>query len=82
LSQTPSWSHGDPGIQKAFEAVKVVRRQAHRALGVDGLSEYYIGLLYYTLNMLRFLEKQVSTDRKRCILYSASLICKVLEEMT
>jgi DNA-binding response OmpR family regulator len=81
FDQEPSWSHNDPRIQKGFEAVKTVRRFAHRAIGVADMSEYYIGLLYYSLNMLRFLEKQVSAERKKCILFSASLICQALNEV-
>lgn len=77
------WSHGDPRIQKGFKAVKALRQFAYHAVGLARVDmiEFYIGLLYHTLNMLRFLDSHVSRQKKKCILYSASLICNALEAM-
>jgi serine/threonine protein kinase len=83
LGQELIWSHADPSIQKGFKTVRLLRQQAHHVVGPARIemTEYYLGLLYHTLNMLRFLESQVNRQKKKCILYSAYLICQALESV-
>jgi ActR/RegA family two-component response regulator len=83
LDEEVSLPDGDASTQKGFEAVQALRRYASHAYGpaMSNMTEFYLGLLYYTLNMLRFVESQVSKTKKKCILYSASLICDALETM-
>ena len=72
---TPKYFSSDEAFQKAFEVVVKVREYAYLTVAPNhDITEYYIGLLFYSLNMLRFSSKSVSKTKKICILYSASIL--------
>lgn len=80
FSEKLEFSHPDEEIQKAFEVIRSLRRYASLAvLPSNDMSEYYIGLVFHSLNMLRFLPETVSLTKKKCILFSASLIFEQLK---
>ncbi|MCX6688474.1 MAG: hypothetical protein NTZ39_02075, partial [Methanoregula sp.] len=69
----------DPTFDKAFRCVQQLRRYADLVtLLDDDISQYYIGLLPYTLNMLSY--TSVNDLAKEYGWISASLICKRLME--
>lgn len=64
-------------LNKAFEAIKTLRRLAHDVVKPsDDMYEYYCGLLYQTLNIVRL--HKISPFHKRHALLSAALICERL----
>jgi CheY-like chemotaxis protein len=65
-------------LGKAFEAIKTLRRLAHDVVKpIDDMYEYYCGLLYQTLNIIRL--HKISPFHKRYALLSAALICERLD---
>lgn len=65
-------------LNKAFEAIKTLRRLAHDVVKPsDDVYEYYCGLLYQTLNIVRL--HKISPFHKRHALLSAALICERLD---
>lgn len=65
-------------LRKAFEAIKTLRRLAHDVVKPsDDMYEYYCGLLYQTLNIVRL--RKISPFHKRHALLSAALICEQLD---
>ncbi len=76
---TLEFSHSNPEIQKAFDVIKVIRNKASEAISPNNdFSEYYIGLLFHSLTMIRFFPEAVSPTKKKAILFSAS---KILEQL-
>lgn len=76
-----TFHHGNQNIKKAFDVVKRIREYAYLSVApTRDMKEYYIGLLYHTLNMLRFPEKVISKEKKKSILLAASLIFDALKE--
>jgi CheY-like chemotaxis protein len=64
-------------LNKAFEVIKALRRLAHDVVKPsDDMYEYYCGLLYQTLNIVRL--RKISPFHKRHALLSAALICERL----
>jgi len=67
-------------IQKALRVVRTIRSQAEVALAPSAdPKEYFIALLYYTLNCLRFSNRDISTDKKKVLLYATNMILERLE---
>jgi CheY-like chemotaxis protein len=65
-------------LNKASEAIKALRRLAHDVVKPsDDMYEYYCGLLYQTLNIVRL--QKISPFHKRHALLSAALTCERLE---
>lgn len=66
-------------LDKAFAVIKGLRDLAHSVVepGND-IWEYYIGLLYHTINIIRY--PNLRKERLRHALLSASLICERLEK--
>jgi len=65
-------------LNKAFEAIKILRRLAHDVVKPsDDMYEYYCGLLYQTLNIIRL--HKISPFHKRHAVLSAALICERLD---
>ncbi|MEM6835660.1 MAG: response regulator [Cyanobacteria bacterium P01_C01_bin.120] len=76
----PSFTSSDIAFQKAFHVIMKVREYAYLTIAPKhDIYDYYIGLLFYSLNMLRFSSNAVNRTKKICILYSAFLILKRLE---
>jgi len=70
----------DPALDKAFRCVQQLRRYADLVtLLDDDISQYYIGLLPFTLNLLSY--SSVNDLAKEYGWISASMICKRLMEM-
>lgn len=75
------FNHSNPEIKKAFDVVKKMREYAYLSVAPSrDMTEYYIGLIYYSLNMLRFPEKVISKDKKKSILLAVSLLFDRLKE--
>lgn len=71
----PEFLTSDVESKKVLEVIKKIREYAYLTIAPNNnMQEYYIGLLFYSLNMLRFSSNAVSKNKKICILYSASLI--------
>ncbi len=67
-------------VQKALRAIEAIRKQAEIALAPTGyLKEYFISLLYHTLNLLRFENRVYSKDKKMVMLYAAHLLLERIE---
>ncbi|MBL7203116.1 MAG: response regulator [Desulfobacteraceae bacterium] len=67
------YQSNDKEIQKIVFALRKLREMAFYAVSPSNdITEYFISLLFYTLNMLRFSNKDLSKDIKKVILYSAS----------
>ncbi|HAW50176.1 TPA: hypothetical protein DCX16_04435 [bacterium] len=65
-------------LEKVFAVIKSLRNLAHDVVKPSNdLLEYYIGLLYHTINIIRY---DKAKDVKRHALLSASLICERLEK--
>ena len=76
---TLEFSHSDAEIQKAFEIIKLIRKKASEAISPNNdFSEYYIGLLFHSLTMIRFFPEAVSQTKKKFILFSVS---KIFEQL-
>lgn len=72
-------SHSNPEIQKAFDVINLIRKKASEAISPNNdFSEYYIGLLFHSLTMIRFFPEAVSQTKKKVILFSAF---KILERL-
>ncbi len=70
----------DPALDKAFRCVQQLRRYADLVtLLDDDISQYYIGLLPFTLNLLSY--SSVNDRAKEYGWISSSMICKRLMEM-
>jgi hypothetical protein len=70
-------SPGDPALEKAFLCIRKLREYADRITpGDDDITQYYLGLLPYTLNLLSY----TSTNgyQKEFGWIAASLICRQL----
>ncbi len=64
---------------KAFKVIEGLRTLAHEIVTPSNdLREYYIGLLYHTINMIRY--PNIRKEQLRHALLSASLICERLEK--
>ena len=68
-------------IRKALQVIVSIRSQAEAALAplADPI-EYFIALLYFTLNCLRFSNREISADKKKVLLYSASILLERIEK--
>jgi len=67
-------------LMKAFTVIKKLRELAHDVIRPsDDVRDYYIGLLYMTLNMLRFYRRPKA--RRQHALLSAAMLCEKLEEL-
>ena len=70
----------DPAMKKAFLVVQELRRHANRiTLEDDDITQYYLGLLPYTLNLLSYVS--VNEYQKEYGWIASSLICQRLMEM-
>ncbi len=70
---------GDPSLEKAFRVVRNLRMHADRITpGDDDITQYYLGLLPYTLNLLSYIS--VNEYQKEYGWIAASLICRRLME--
>ncbi len=81
LSDIPQLPHNiqDPVLEKAFRCVQKLRRYADLVtLLDDDITQYYLGLLPYTLNLLSY--TSVNEYAKEYGWISASLICQRLME--
>lgn len=68
------------GVQKALRVVRTIRHQAEVALAPSANpTEYFVALLYYTLNCLRFPNDEISVEKKGVVLYAASLMLQRIE---
>jgi hypothetical protein len=82
LSDIPELPHtiGDPALEKAFRCVRNLRQYADMVTpGDDDISQYYLALLPYTLNLLSY--TSVSAYAKEYGWIAASLICRRLMEV-
>ena len=71
--------HNIDELKKAFNIIKELRVLAHGVVKPSNdLREYYIGLFYNTINIIRY--PDIRKERKRHALLSASLICQKLEK--
>ena len=69
----------DPSLEKAFRVVRNLRMHADRITpGDDDITQYYLGLLPYTLNLLSYIS--VNDYQKEYGWIASSLICKRLME--
>lgn len=65
-------------LTKAFNLIRELRTLAHSVVEPSNdMREYYIGILYHTINMIRY--PNIRKERKRHALLSASLISQKLE---
>lgn len=66
-------------LAKAFNVIRELRTLAHSVVepGND-ITEYYVGLLYHTINKIKY--QNITKERKKHALLSASLICEKLEK--
>jgi hypothetical protein len=74
--------HNDE-LAKAFSVIKSLRSLAHDQIRPSkDMREYYIGLFYQTLNLLRYywIMRKRPKARRRYILLSASMLCKRLKD--
>ncbi|NMB77952.1 MAG: anti-anti-sigma factor, partial [Methanomicrobiales archaeon] len=70
-------SIGDPAMDKAFRVVLNLRRHANRITVDDhDITQYYLGLLPYTLNLLSYVS--VNDYQKEYGWIASSLICRQL----
>ena len=70
-------THRNPQVQKALYAVSQIRKFAEMAVfPMQNRAEYYIPLLFYSINLLRF--QQVTKASKECILYSAHNLLEII----
>jgi|GEM_PF-3406788 len=77
----PDFHHSNPELQKVFDVVKEIREYARISVAPSRkMKEYYIGLLYYTLNLIKFPEEIISKEKKRCILLVVSLLFDKFKE--
>lgn len=75
-------SHNDE-LAKAFSVIKTLRSLAHDQIRPSNdMREYYVGLFYQTLNLLRYywIMRKRPKARRRYILLSASMLCKRLKD--
>ncbi|WP_321507560.1 anti-sigma factor antagonist [uncultured Methanoregula sp.] len=81
FSDIPELPHTirDPALEKAFRCVRKLREYADMITPGDGdISQYYLGLLPYTLNLLSY--TSVNEYEKEYGWITASLICRRLME--
>ncbi|MEW6607489.1 MAG: response regulator [bacterium] len=66
-------------LNKAFAIIQDLRSLAHSFVQpCNDIYEYYIGLLYHTINMIRY--PNIKKERLRHALLSSSLICEKLDK--
>ena len=66
-------------LTKAFNLIRTLRGFAQSVAGSSNdIREYYIGILYHTINMIRYAD--ITKERKRHALLSASIISQRLEK--
>ncbi|MEW6618945.1 MAG: response regulator [bacterium] len=66
-------------LNKAFAVIQDLRNLAHSFVQpCNNIYEYYIGLLYHTINMIRY--PNIKKERLRHALLSSSLICERLDK--
>lgn len=71
----------DEALNKAFHVICALRSMAHDAVRPDSnMLEYYVGLFYNTLNLIRYywLLRQGPKARRRYVLLSAAMLCEKL----
>lgn len=77
----PEFHHSNPELQKAFDTVLKIREYAYLAVAPSrDMTEYYIGLIYYTLNLIRFPDEVITKEKKKCILLTVSLLFDKLKK--
>ncbi len=70
-------------IAKAFSVIYALRSLAHdKVRPSNDMQEYYVGLFYQTLNLLRYywIIRKKPKARRRYVLLSASMLCARLKE--
>ncbi len=73
-----SFSLKNPWMEKIYRMVQKIREIANEVtLLEEDISQYYLALLYFTIQVLRY--PQISEFTKRYALFSASLICDKLK---
>lgn len=73
--QEMQWRYDDPLVEKAFYAVTKVREYAAMLNApTRDMTEYYVGLLYYTLKLLLLPGKVLDTRKRKAILLAAAKI--------
>jgi CheY-like chemotaxis protein len=75
-------SSGNKELAKAFAVISTLRSMAHDMVRPDNdMQEYYVGLFYQTLNLLRYywLLRREPKARRRYVLLSASMLCERLQ---
>ncbi len=66
-------------LAKAFNVIRELRTLAHSVVEPrNDITEYYVGLLYHTINKIKY--QNITKERKKHALLSASLICEKLEK--
>lgn len=81
LSDSLQLPYMNDEIHKALHVIRLIRQRAAIAISpYSDISEYYIGLLFHSLTMLRFLKESVTTTKKKSILFSAHLIFENLKK--
>ena len=69
-------------MNKAFEAVKCLRRLAGKVIQPSqDMRDYYAGMFYHTLNLIRYYHLLQLRRRKYYILLSAAMLCQKLENL-
>lgn len=77
--EVPEIDFADGRLSHAYQIVAALRRIAAELLHLDAdMKEYYIALLFHTLNILRL--KHITPQKKRHALLAAALICQRLEK--
>lgn len=77
-------SSGNEELAKAFAVISTLRSLAHDVVRPDNdMQEYYVGLFYQTLNLLRYywLLRREPKARRRYVLLSASMLCDRLRSL-
>ncbi len=81
LDSTLRKGSASKGVQKALRAIRAIRKQAQIAVAPDGeIKEYYVSILYHTINLLRFDNTVYSADKKLVMLYAIHLLLQTLDD--
>jgi CheY-like chemotaxis protein len=72
--------HMSDEMHKSFETLECLRRMAGRVIQPsEDMRDYYAGLFYYTLNLIRYYHLLQRKRRKYYILLSAAMLCEKLD---
>jgi hypothetical protein len=64
---------------KAFDPIECIRKHAGRVIQPsDEMQDFYVGLFYQTVNLIRYYNLLHLKQRKNYILLSAALLCEKL----